>query len=123
MGRALAFGVSMLGGLLIAAAAHAADLGTIRIGVLQFGTVNWELDVIEQHGLDAKEGFNLEVAAFASNDAADVALMGEAVDGIVEDWLWVSRQRAEYREAPDPKFLTYGPKTRREFLNLLKLGG
>jgi hypothetical protein len=34
----------------------------------------------------------------------------------------VSRQRAEYREAPDPKFLTYGPKTRREFLNLLRLG-
>ena len=95
MGRALAFGVSMLGGLLIAAAAHAADLGTIRIGVLQFGTVNWELNVIKHHGLDAKEGFNLEMVGFASNDAADVALMGEAVDGIVEDWLWVSRQRAE----------------------------
>ena len=35
------------------------------------------------------------MTGFASNDAADVALMGEAVDGIVEDWLWVSRQRAE----------------------------
>jgi NitT/TauT family transport system substrate-binding protein len=95
MGRALACGASLLGGLLITAAAHAADLGTIRIGVLQFGTVNWELDVIEHHGLDAKEGFNLEMIGFASNDAADVALMGEAVDGIVEDWLWVSRLRAE----------------------------
>jgi NitT/TauT family transport system substrate-binding protein len=76
-------------------AAHAADLGTVRIGVLKFGTVNWELDVIKQHGLDAEEGFTLEVTEFAANDAADVALMGEAVDGIVEDWLWVSRQRAE----------------------------
>jgi NitT/TauT family transport system substrate-binding protein len=76
-------------------AAHAADLGTIRIGVLQFGTVNWELDVIKHHGLDAKEGFELEMVGFAGNDAADVALMGEAVDGIVEDWLWVSRLRAE----------------------------
>ena len=30
----------------------------------------------------------------------------------------VSNKRAEYRERPDPSFVTYGPKTRREFLNL-----
>jgi NitT/TauT family transport system substrate-binding protein len=93
MRRAIAF-AGLIGGLVMTVAAHAADLGTIRIGVLQFGTVNWELDVIKQHGLDAEEGFTLEMVGFASNDAADVALMGEAVDGIVEDWLWVSRQRA-----------------------------
>jgi NitT/TauT family transport system substrate-binding protein len=95
MARAWAFGLSLLGGLVTIAAGQAADLGTLRIGVLQFGTVSWELDVIEHHGLDAKEGFTLEVTGFASNDAADVALMGAAVDGIVEDWLWVSRLRAE----------------------------
>jgi NitT/TauT family transport system substrate-binding protein len=87
--------VSLFGGLVMTMAAQAADLGTIRIGMLAFGTVSWELDVIEQHGLDAKEGFDLEVIGFAANDAADVALMGDAVDGIVEDWLWVSRLRAE----------------------------
>ena len=31
----------------------------------------------------------------------------------------VAVQRQEYRDRPDPAFLTYGPKTRREFLNLL----
>jgi uncharacterized protein len=31
--------------------------------------------------------------------------------------------RAVYREAPDPHFRTYGPRTRREFLNLLRNGG
>jgi hypothetical protein len=31
----------------------------------------------------------------------------------------VARQREEYRQRPDPSFVTYGPKTRREFLNLL----
>jgi predicted TIM-barrel fold metal-dependent hydrolase len=31
----------------------------------------------------------------------------------------VSNERDEYRERPDPAFLTYGPKTRRQFLNLL----
>jgi NitT/TauT family transport system substrate-binding protein len=77
-----------------AAAAQAADLGTMKVGVLKFGTVNWELDVIKAHGLDAKEGFTLEVQPFGANDAADVALMGGAVDAIVEDWLFVSRQRA-----------------------------
>jgi len=81
--------------MLLAASGMAADLGTARAGVLRFGTVSWELDVIQHHKLDAKEGFTLDVQAFAGNDAADVALMGDAVDLIVEDWLWVSRQRAE----------------------------
>jgi NitT/TauT family transport system substrate-binding protein len=67
----------------------------MRVGVLKFGTVNWELDVIKAHGLDAKEGFTLEVVPFGGNDAADVALMGGAVDAIVEDWLFVSRQRSD----------------------------
>ena len=31
----------------------------------------------------------------------------------------VARERENYRERPDPSFLTYGPKNRREFLNLL----
>ena len=33
----------------------------------------------------------------------------------------VARQRAAYREKPDPHFLTFGPKTRRQFLNLQRL--
>ncbi len=78
---------------LVAASAQAADLGTMKVGVLKFGTVSWELDVIKARGLDAKEGFTLEVVPFGANDAADVALMGGAVDAIVEDWLFVSRQR------------------------------
>jgi predicted TIM-barrel fold metal-dependent hydrolase len=35
----------------------------------------------------------------------------------------VSQARLAYREDPQPHFRTYGPKTRREFLNLLKLTG
>jgi NitT/TauT family transport system substrate-binding protein len=80
--------------LLAPVAGIADDLGTIRVGVLQFGTVNWELDVIEHHGLDHKHGFTLVVQGFGSDQATDVALQGGAVDAIVSDWLWVSRQRA-----------------------------
>jgi len=86
---------ALLALLLAAPLAVAAELGTIRAGVLKFGTVSWELDVVKHHGLDKKEGFTLVVNEFAANDAANVAFMGDAVDVIVEDWLWVARQRAE----------------------------
>ena len=35
----------------------------------------------------------------------------------------VARLRDDYRNAPDPRFLTHGPKTRREFLNLQRWSG
>ena len=35
----------------------------------------------------------------------------------------VTEERREYRERPDPSFVTYGPKTRREFLTLKAWGG
>ena len=35
----------------------------------------------------------------------------------------VAAAREEYRERPDPAFVTYGPRTRREFLNLKAWGG
>jgi uncharacterized protein len=35
----------------------------------------------------------------------------------------VARLREDYRNAPDPAFATYGPKTRRQFLNLRAWGG
>lgn len=84
-----------LGGPLLARRAAAAPPAVVRVGVLKFGTVSWEIDVIKQHGLDAREGIDLEVQAFASNDAASIAFMGGTVDLVVEDFLWVARQRAE----------------------------
>ena len=47
--------------VMTAATAQAADLGTMKVGVLKFGTVSWELDVIKAHGSTRKEGFTLEV--------------------------------------------------------------
>ena len=67
----------------------------VRVGVLKFGTVNWELDTIKTHKLDEAEGIDLQIVDLASNQATQVALQGGAVDMIVTDWLWVSRQRAD----------------------------
>ncbi len=66
----------------------------LRVGVLQFGTVNWEMDVILRHRLDKKNGFELKVVPLSSKNANSIALQGGAVDVIVTDWIWVNRQRA-----------------------------
>jgi NitT/TauT family transport system substrate-binding protein len=83
--------------LLAAVTASAADPAQVRVGVLQFGTVAWELDVMQAHGLAAREGVEVRVTPLASTSATTVALQGGAVDLIVTDWLWVSRQRAQGR--------------------------
>ena len=75
-----------------------ADAERVRVGLLKFGTVNWEMDVIRRHGFAAREGIELEVLPLASVNAINVALQGDAVDIIVNDWIWVSRQRAVGRD-------------------------
>lgn len=72
-----------------------AEEGKIRIAVLKFGTVNWELDTIKHHGLDRKNGFELEVIPVSGKQATSVMLQGREADMIVTDWIWVARQRAE----------------------------
>jgi NitT/TauT family transport system substrate-binding protein len=79
---------------LFAASASAAD-PTLRVGVLKFGSVGWELQVIRRHGLDRDEGIAVDVRELATTQATQVALQGRQVDAIVSDWFWVSYQRAE----------------------------
>ncbi len=79
------------------------DSAKIRIGVLAFGTVNWELNTIKFHGLDRENGVELEVTKFSGKNASAIALQGGAVDAIVTDWIWVSRRRssgADYSFVP-----------------------
>jgi NitT/TauT family transport system substrate-binding protein len=84
-----------LAGLLATGAGQAFAQDTVRIGVLKFGTVNWEIDTILHNGLDEANGFKLEMVVLASNDATRIAINAGEVDIIVSDWLFVSRQRAE----------------------------
>ncbi len=81
---------ALCGGALLASA----ETPVLRIVVLEFGTVNWELDTIEHYGLDAANGFDLKVQGVAGGSAAQVAFQGGAADVIVSDWIWVARQRA-----------------------------
>ncbi len=74
--------------------AHAEELPVMRVGVLKFGAVNWELDVLRRNGLDRAHGFALQSLELAGKDATAVALQGGAVDAILTDWLWVARRRS-----------------------------
>jgi len=65
----------------------------VKVGVLKYGTVNWEVDVIKHHQLDKKYQFDLKIVSLGSKNASAVALQGQAVDIILSDWLWVNRQR------------------------------
>ena len=69
----------------------------VRVGTLQFGTVNWELGVIGD-GIDAKHGFTLKPVVLADKDATSVALLSGDVDAIVTDWIWVAKQRSLGRD-------------------------
>ena len=80
--------------LAIGAGAALAETPVLRAAVLEFGTVNWELDTIKHYGLDTRNGFELSVQGVAGSSAAQVAFQGGEADVIVSDWLWVARQRA-----------------------------
>lgn len=71
-----------------------ADVTTLRIAALKFGTVNWELNVIKHNGFDQTNGFNLETLPVAGGPAGQIAFQGGEVDILVSDWIWVARQRA-----------------------------
>ena len=93
MGRPWLLRLAIVLGLFVANGAQA-EPAKVRAGVLSYGTVNWELNVVKHHGLDRKEGVELLVTKLGGKYASAVALQGGAVDVIVSDWIWVSRQRA-----------------------------
>lgn len=85
----------MLTALIAAMAAPGARAApALRVGVLRYGSFSWELDVLHRHGFDSEAGIALALQEYAGSPAAQVALQAGAVDLIVQDWLWVSRQRA-----------------------------
>jgi len=72
----------------------ASEKTLIRLGVLAFGTVNWELAAMERAQITETESYRLQVIKMANPQAGKIALQSGAVDMIVADWVWVSRQRA-----------------------------
>ncbi len=72
-----------------------AETSTLKIGVLKFGTVNWELLTLKRLKLDQKYGFNLKIKPSAGKAGSVIAFQGKETDVMVTDWIWVSNQRAK----------------------------
>ncbi len=80
--------------LLFSSSSFSAEKPTLRIAVLAFGTVNWELATLKNQQLLADADFQLDIQHVASPQAGKIALQSGAVDMIVSDWIWVSRLRS-----------------------------
>jgi NitT/TauT family transport system substrate-binding protein len=76
----------------------------LRVGVLEFGTVGWEIDTVQRLGLARKHGIRLDVVPLASENAMKVALLSGKVDLIVSDWFWVATLRSHDQ---DYQFVPY----------------
>ncbi|MEA2731395.1 MAG: NitT/TauT family transport system substrate-binding protein [Acetobacteraceae bacterium] len=65
----------------------------VRLGILQFGTVQWVADVIRRHSLDSRHGFTLNPVTLANTEAGRISLMAGGSDVVVSDWPFVAVQR------------------------------
>ena len=72
--------------------AHAAE--KVRVGVLQFGTAQWEMDVIKTNKLAEAEGLDMEIVGLGLMLTHAIALENKAVEIVMTDYVWVSEQRA-----------------------------
>jgi len=79
--------------LLFSINSYAVEKTKIRLAVLVFGTVNWELEALKNNHLLDNVDFELEIRTVANPQAGKIALQSGAVDMIVSDWIWVSRMR------------------------------
>jgi len=80
--------------VLFSSFSFAVEKPTLRIAVLAFGTVNWELSTLKNQKLLENADFQLEIRPVANPQAGKIALQSGAVDMIVSDWIWVSRLRS-----------------------------
>jgi NitT/TauT family transport system substrate-binding protein len=90
--RALIAALIFAASACLACSADAAD--RLRIAIQRTGTASWEIELIKARGLDKAANLDIETTELASTDAGRVALEGGASDMVVEDWLWVARERA-----------------------------
>jgi len=71
------------------------DLLKVTVGMLEFGTAQWEMKIIKDNKLDEKFGIDLQLMNVAGKPASHVALMSGEADVVLSDFLWVASLRAQ----------------------------
>lgn len=79
-----------------AAPARAAGSGrALRVALEAGGTLSWELRIMQELGLDRRYGLEVQPVRYATKAAAETALRGGEAEVKVDDWLFVTRARAQ----------------------------
>jgi NitT/TauT family transport system substrate-binding protein len=91
IGRRVIAALAFIASASLAFSAEAAD--RLRIAIQKTGTASWEIALIKERGLDKAADLDLETTELASTEAGKIALEGGAADMVIEDWLWVARER------------------------------
>ena len=92
---------------LLSRPAFAETLPVFKVGTLPFGTVQWEVQTIIDHGFDRAAGLRVASVPLASSEAARVAFLSGSVDAIVNDLLFAARLKAEGRNV---RFMPFSTK-------------
>ncbi len=95
--------------------------GSPQDQIQAFRTFQIAPELREQHGYPEITP-QLRAKVFGLNACKPYTISAEEVMRVAANDT-ISRSRAEYANNPQPHFQTYGPRTRREFLELLKLTG
>ncbi|WP_262964399.1 ABC transporter substrate-binding protein [Methylobacter psychrophilus] len=80
--------------LFVSCNSSATEKTIIRIGVQAQGTLEWELQALQDDSQMKLADFQLEIQHLANAEAGKIALQSGSVDMIVSDWVWVSSRRA-----------------------------
>ena len=75
--------------------ARADDPPPFKVGLLPFGTVQWEVTTMTAHRFDKSAGITVDAVPLASTEAARIAFLSGSVDAIVQDLLFAARLKAE----------------------------
>jgi NitT/TauT family transport system substrate-binding protein len=67
---------------------------TVRLGLVQFGTLQWVAETIRHRNLAARHGVSLVPRIMASTESARVALLAGEADIVASDWPFAAAQRA-----------------------------
>ena len=94
--------------------------GSPQDQIQAFRTFQIAAELRDQHGYPEITPA-LRRKVFGLNALKVYSIPGDVLKKHVKDR--VALEREEYRERPDPAFVTHGPRTRREFLNLKAWGG
>lgn len=89
-----------------AALAQEREPVTVRVGMQAVGTFSWVVHAMQYFGVDEEYALNLEPVTYATKQATELALRGDEVDVVVDDFVGAVQMRE--RGVPVQAVYPYG---------------